>query len=43
MTRMTVQNAMARNEFIIGLASGTYVAYAIEGGKTEKLMKERFK
>ncbi len=37
--RMTSNNAIERNEFIINLASETYIAHAIEGGKTEKLEK----
>ncbi len=37
--RMTSNNAIDRNEFIIELASEIYVAHAIGGGKTEKLEK----
>ena len=39
-TRMTSQNAVVRNEFIIGLAERVYVAYAEQDGVIEKMVNK---
>ena len=39
-TRMTSQNAVVRNEFIVKMSDRVYVAYADPGGKMDKLMHD---